>query len=79
MSRGILNGVGDALFALINGVVEVICRIGLPLLIVLIPGTGYWGIWWTAGITWGISALFCLLRYVSWRRRVTISMTAANA
>ena len=79
MSRGLLNGVGDALFALINGVVEVICRIGLPLLIVLIPGTGYWGIWWTAGITWGISALFCLLRYVSWRRRVTISMTAANA
>ena len=79
MCRGILNGVGDAIFALINGVVEVICRIGLPLLIVLIPGTGYWGIWWTAGITWGISALFCLLRYVSWRRRVTISMTAANA
>ena len=74
LSRGILNGVGDALFALINGIVEVICRIGLPLLIVLIPGVGYWGIWWTAGITWGISALFCLLRYVSWRRRVSVSI-----
>ena len=69
MCRGILNGIGDALFALINGVVEVICRIGLPLLIVLIPGVGFWSIWWTAGVTWGISALFCLLRYVSWRRR----------
>lgn len=69
MCRGILNGIGDALFALINGVVEVICRIALPLLIVLIPGVGFWSIWWTAGVTWGISALFCLLRYVSWRRR----------
>ncbi len=69
MCRGILNGIGDALFALINGVVEVICRIGLPLLIVLIPGVGFWSIWWTAGVTWGISALFCLLRYASWRRR----------
>ncbi|MBQ7848829.1 MAG: MATE family efflux transporter [Clostridia bacterium] len=71
LSRGVLNGVGDALFALINGVVEVICRIGLPLLIVLIPGVGCWSIWWTAGVTWGVSALFCLLRYASWRRRVS--------
>ena len=69
MSRGILNGVGDALFALINGVVEVVCRIGLPMLIVLIPGVGLWGIWWTAGITWGISGLFCMVRYFSWRRK----------
>lgn len=69
MSRGILNGVGDALFALINGVVEVICRIALPMVVVLIPGLGHWSIWWTAGITWGISALFCLLRYFSWRKR----------
>ncbi len=73
MSRGILNGVGDALFALINGVVEVICRIALPLLIVLIPGVGFWSIWWTAGVTWGISALFCMLRYFSWRKRASTS------
>nr|MBR4280171.1 MATE family efflux transporter [Clostridia bacterium] len=78
MSRGILNGVGDALFALINGVVEVICRIGLPLLIVLIPGVGHWSIWWTAGITWGISALFCLLRYFSWRRKASTALTATH-
>lgn len=76
MSRGILNGVGDALFALINGVVEVICRIGLPLLIVLIPGVGHWSIWWTAGVTWGISALFCMLRYFSWRKRAGATLAA---
>ena len=75
MSRGILNGVGDALFALINGVVEVVCRIALPLLVVMIPGVGLWSIWWTAGITWGISGLFCLLRYVSWRKKASAELT----
>lgn len=70
MSRGILNGIGDALFAFINGVVEMICRICLPLLVVLIPGTGVWGIWWTAGTTWFISAAFCFLRYVVWKKKV---------
>ncbi|MBE5779520.1 MAG: MATE family efflux transporter [Clostridiales bacterium] len=69
MTRGILNGVGDALFAFINGVVEMVGRIFIPMLIVLIPTVGLWGIWWTTGITWFISAVFCLLRYISWRRK----------
>lgn len=69
MCRGILNGIGDALFAFINGVVEMICRIGLPMLVVMIPTVGMWGIWWTTGLTWMISALFCLLRYISWRKK----------
>ena len=69
MTRGILNGVGDALFAFINGIVEMLCRIFLPMLLVLIPTVGLWGIWWTTGITWFISAVFCLLRYISWRRK----------
>jgi len=76
MCRGILNGIGDALFAFINGVVEVICRIGLPLLVVLIPGVGMWGIWWTAGVTWVISGLSCLMRYFAWRRKVSAKLAA---
>ncbi len=69
MTRGILNGVGDAMFAFINGIVEVACRIGLPMLLVLIPSLGIWGIWWTAGLTWTISALFCGIRYYAWNRK----------
>lgn len=72
MSRGVLNGIGDALFAFINGIVEVICRIGLPLLLVLIPGIGLWSIWWTAGVTWLISGLSCLMRYFVWRRKAEV-------
>lgn len=69
VTRGTLNGIGDALFALINGVVEMICRIFLPTLLVLLPGVGVWGIWWTAGLTWMISGVFCCLRYFAWRRK----------
>jgi len=74
MTRGILNGIGDALFAFINGVVEVVCRVGLPMLLVLIPGLGLWSIWWTAGMTWMISGLCCYLRYYAWRKKVSARM-----
>lgn len=73
MSRGILNGVGDAMFAFINGIVEAICRLGLPILLVaLIPQIGRIGIWWTACITWVISSAFCMLRYVVWRKKAAL-------
>lgn len=51
ITRGALNGVGDVLFSFINGFVEMIGRIFIPMLIVLIPGIGIWGIWWTACLT----------------------------
>lgn len=69
MCRGILNGVGDALFALINGVVEVVARVGSLVLLTGIPAVGMWSIWWTTGITWFLSALCCLWRYLSWRKK----------
>lgn len=74
MSRGVLNGVGDAMFALINGVVEVICRISLPMILVaLIPGVDVMGIWWVTVLTWIISAAFCVLRYVFWYKNADFS------
>lgn len=69
MTRGILNGIGDALFAFMNGVAEIITRIGLPVLLMLIPGMAEDSIWWTSGLTWVVSAGFCWLRYTMWRRK----------
>ena len=69
MTRGVLNGVGDAMFALINGIVEVIGRITIPIALTMIPLIGVWGIWWSTGIVWAVSALFCVLRYKSWRKK----------
>lgn len=69
MSRGILNGVGDAAFALINGIVEVIVRIVLPIVLTTISFIGVWGIWWATGLSWLISAAFCVWRYLSWKKK----------
>lgn len=68
MTRGVLNGVGDAMFALMNGIVEVIGRIVIPVVMVSIPFVGVWGIWWSTAFVWAVSALFCVLRYISWRK-----------
>lgn len=81
MTRGTLNGVGDTLFSFINGIIEMLCRILLPMGLTLIPSAGVWAIWWTAGLTWTISALACLLRYFSWsgKRAGTVLTAAAFA
>lgn len=67
--RGILNGVGDAIFAFINGIVEVAGRITIPLLITSPALLGVWGIWVSAGLVWVLSAAACVLRYFGWKRR----------
>ena len=67
--RGMMNGVGDAMFAFVNGIVEVIGRILIPGGMTRIPAIGVWGIWWSAGLVWLVSAFFCLLRYLLWKRK----------
>ena len=67
--RGIQNGVGDALFAFMNGVIEVILRIGLPLLLLRFFDMDVSVIWWTVGLSWLISSVFCLLRFLTWGRK----------
>lgn len=62
VSRGVLNGIGDAAFAFINGFVEMVGRILLP---ALLAGSlfGVWGLWISGGLTWFISGLFAVIRY----------------
>jgi Na+-driven multidrug efflux pump len=69
VSRGVLNGVGDAIFSFINGIVEIAGRVGLPLLLLGLTASGVWSIWITAGVTWMLAGLSCILRYVSWRKK----------
>lgn len=66
VTRGVQNGLGDAAFAMINGIVEVIARILLPAYLVTLPLFGKWGIWWSAGLVWLISAVACMWRYLSY-------------
>ena len=67
--RGVLNGLGDALFALINGIVEVIGRFSVPVFMTGIAAIGVWGIWWATGIVWFISGAAAWLRYVFYKRK----------
>ena len=76
VSRGVLNGVGDAFFSFINGIVEIIGRVGLPLLLLRLTDLGVWTIWLTAGLTWTLAGSSCLLRYLSWRRKIKRGGTA---
>lgn len=67
--RGVLNGIGDALFAFVNGAVEAACRILIPILLIQVIGMGVMAIWLTAGVTWMLSGLSCYIRYLRWKSR----------
>ena len=78
VTRGVLNGVGDAMFSIINGIVEIAGRVGFPLLLLGMTDSGVWTIWETAGLTWMLAGVFCVLRYVSWSRRSGETQTAGR-
>ena len=61
--RGVLNGMGDAFFALLNGIVEVLGRFTVPIFLTGIATIGVWGIWWSVGIVWFFSGFTAWLRY----------------
>lgn len=67
--RGVLNGLGDAFFALLNGIVEVIGRFTVPILLTGVAGVGILGIWWSVGIVWTMAGASALFRYLSYRKK----------
>lgn len=75
ITRGFLNGAGDVKYALINGIVEVVCRIGFALLLIRVFFVGYKGIWYTTCITWFFTALISYIRYLSgkWKTKNLIN------
>ena len=75
-TRGLLNGAGDVLFAFLNGLAEVIGRIGFAAVLVMIPGVGMWAVWITTCLTWVLTAVMCLVRYKSgiWRKKCLVDL-----
>lgn len=71
--RGVLNGLGDSFFALLNGIVEVIGRFIVPVALTGIATIGLWGIWWSVGIVWFLSGFTAWLRYLQFIRRKNIN------
>ena len=68
--RGVLNGIGDATFALINGATEVVGRFVVPVLLTGVAFIGLWGIWWSVGIVWFLSGFTAWLRYLYMKNKI---------
>ena len=60
--RALLNGAGDAAYAMINGCVEVAGRIVFSNTLILIPSVGKWGVWLSTALTWFITGLASFIR-----------------
>lgn len=72
--RYMLNGAGDSMYALLNGCIEVIARIGFVISLTAIPFIGMWGVWLTTGLTWTVTAIFALFRYKhgAWKAKILV-------
>lgn len=75
VSRAVLNGAGDAAYAMINGLVEITGRVGLARPLTMIPAIGYWGVWYTTGLTWLITGTISCIRYAGgkWKTKTIIN------
>lgn len=70
--RGMLNGAGDATFSMVNGITECVGRVGFALLFMFLTSAGFMGIWYTNGLTWGLTAAVNLFRIIQgrWKNKV---------
>lgn len=77
VARSVLNGTGDASAAMLNGIVEVVGRVGLSKPLTMIPQIGVYGIWYTTVSTWTVTAIICSIRYFSgrWKNKGIIDKT----
>lgn len=63
VARSVLNGAGDATYAMINGLMEMFGRIGFAKPLTMIPWIGMWGVFVTTGLTWTITSIVSYIRY----------------
>lgn len=64
VTRGMLNGAGDATFAFINGLVEMAGRICFAKPLTMISSIGVWGVWLATALTWFITGTISVARYL---------------
>lgn len=74
VARSVLNGAGDAVYAMINGLMEVAGRVGFAVPLTMIPFIGMWGVFLTTGLTWALTGIVSIHRYKKgeWAKRVMV-------
>lgn len=72
--RGFLNGAGDTGYAMLNGMAEVVCRIGGAFVMTTMLGMDYRSIWYTTCVTWFVTGLVGWIRYCrgKWRSKALL-------
>ena len=72
VARSVLNGAGDAVYAMINGLMEVAGRVGFAVPLTMIPFIGMWGVFLTTGLTWALTGIVSMHRYAKggWARKL---------
>lgn len=72
VARSVLNGAGDAVYAMINGLMEVAGRVGFAVPLTMIPFIGMWGVFLTTGLTWALTGIVSMRRYAKggWARKL---------
>lgn len=78
ITRGMLNGVGDAAYAMVNGLTEVVGRIGFAYLLMAIPAIGMWGVWYTNGLTWILAGSAGVIRFFQGKWKTKSMVTEAT-
>lgn len=63
VARSVLNGAGDAVYAMINGLMEMLGRVGFAYPLTMIPFIGMWGVFLTTGLTWALTGIVSMMRY----------------
>lgn len=63
VARSVLNGAGDAIYAFVNGLLEIAGRVGFAGPLTMIPAIGMWGIFYTTGLTWTLTGVISMIRY----------------
>ena len=80
IGRGLLNGAGDSVYAMINGMIEVAGRIIFANLLIMIPFVGKWGVWMATALTWFITGAASYIRYKQgkWKNIQVVSEKRGN-
>lgn len=63
VARSVLNGAGDAFYSMINGLMEIVGRVGFAIPLTMIPVIGMWGVFLTTGLTWCLTGIVSMIRY----------------
>lgn len=74
--RGLLNGVGDVNFSMINGFMEVAGRIGFAFVLIFLFNMNYMAAWYTNGLTWTLVGIISIIRFYcgNWKNKISVNI-----